>query len=95
MKVEYTRRAVADLRSISAQSRATYGDQVAEALERRIGAVIRHVAEHPLSAPIVEGRHVVPLRRYPFLIFYRVLDDRVRILHIRHIARRPWSGTDE
>jgi plasmid stabilization system protein ParE len=81
MRVEYTRRALADLRFISERSRANYGSQVAEALERRIRTVTRHIAEHPLSAPAVEGRagrHAVPLRRYPFMIFYRVLDDGVR-----------------
>jgi toxin ParE1/3/4 len=98
MKVEYTNRATADLRIISAQSRAAFGDHAAESLERRIRAVIRHIALNPLSAPAVEGRpgrHVVPLRRYPFVIFYRVLDNCVRILHIRHTSRRPWTGNDE
>jgi len=95
MKVEYSRRAVADLRQISADSRRTFGDRVAEALEARIRAVIDRISREPLSAPEVEqrpGLHVVPLIRYPFKVFYRVLDDRVRILHIRHTARRPWQG---
>jgi hypothetical protein len=35
--------------------------------------------------------HVVPLVRYPFKIFYRVLEGRVRIQHIRHGARRAWE----
>jgi toxin ParE1/3/4 len=94
MKVEYSKRAVADLRKISTDSRRAFGDKVAEALEARIRAVVDRIGRHPLSAPEVEqrpGRHVVPLARYPFKIFYRVLGDRVRILHIRHMARRPWS----
>jgi len=94
MKVEYSRRAVADLRQISADSRRTFGDRVAEALEARIRAVIDRISREPLSAPAVEqreGLRVVPLIRYPFKVFYRVLDDRVRILHIRHTARRPWQ----
>jgi plasmid stabilization system protein ParE len=36
MKVEYARRAVADLRKISADSRQAFGDRAAEALEARI-----------------------------------------------------------
>jgi toxin ParE1/3/4 len=97
MKVEYAKRAVADLRKISADSRRTFGDRVAEALEARIRAVIDHVSREPLSAPAVEQRpgvRVVPLVRYPFKVFYRVLDDGVRIMHIRHTARRPWRGHD-
>jgi plasmid stabilization system protein ParE len=92
MKVEYSNRAVADLDEISARSRRMFGDRVAQALEARIRAVIDRISEDPLSAPELEQRpgvRVVPLVRYPFKIFYRVLEDRVRIQHIRHSARRP------
>ena len=95
MKVEYSNRAVANLRKISADSRGAFGDRVAEALEGRIRAVIDRISRDPFSAPEVEqrpGLHVVPLIRYPFKIFYRVLDDRIQIVHIRHVARRPWKG---
>ena len=30
--------------------------------------------------------------RYPYKIFYRVRDDIVEIVHIRHTSRRPWEG---
>jgi toxin ParE1/3/4 len=95
MKVEYSNRAVADLRKISTDSRRAFGDQVAEALEARIRAVVEHISRQPWIAPEVEqrpGLHVAPLVRYPFKIFYRVFEDRVRIQHIRHTSRRPWTG---
>jgi plasmid stabilization system protein ParE len=98
MKVEYSNRAVADLRKISTESRLVFGDRVAEAIEARIQAVIKRISIAPLSAPQVEGRpglHVVPLLRYPFKIFYRVLKERIKIQHIRHSARRPWRGREE
>jgi plasmid stabilization system protein ParE len=88
--------AIADLRRLSVDSRRAFGDRVAENLEARIRAVINRISSAPLSAPEVEGRpgtHVVPLIRYPFKIFYRVLDDRVRIQHIRHTARRTWVSS--
>lgn len=96
MKVEYTNRALADLRKISADSRVVFGDTVAAALEARVRAVVAHIAQHPEVAPRVaerEGTRVFPLIRYPYKIFYRVLNDRVRILHIRHTSRRPWMGS--
>ena len=92
MKVEYTARAVADLRKISSDSRAAFGDAVVAALEVRVRTVVGHIAEHPEAAPrVVErpGVRVFPLIRYPYRIFNRVLDDRVRILHIRNTSRRP------
>ena len=93
MKVEYSNRATADLRKASADSLA-FGNVVAAALEARIQGVVAHIAEHPEAAKRVAERpgvHVVPLIRYPYRIFYRVLRDRVRILHIRHTSRRPWT----
>lgn len=32
---------------------------------------------------------VLPLTRYPYLVFYSVLDSEVAVLHIRHSARAP------
>jgi toxin ParE1/3/4 len=93
MKVEFTRQALNDLRKISADSR-TFGEIVAPAVEARIHLIIARIAEHPdAAAPVAQrpGMRVVPLIRYPYKIFYRVLEDRVRILHIRHAARRPWT----
>ncbi|MEA2876172.1 MAG: hypothetical protein QOF14_1368 [Hyphomicrobiales bacterium] len=96
MKIEYTNRAVADLRKVSADSRMRFGDMVAAALEKRVRDVIGHIAEHPEAAPkVIErpGMRVFPLIHYPYKIFYRVLEDRVRIVHIRHTSRRPWGSS--
>jgi plasmid stabilization system protein ParE len=95
MRVEYSRRAVDDLRKILADSRQAFGLRVAEAFESRIRAVVDRVGRDPHSAPEIEQRpgiHVVPLSRYPFKVFYRVVNDRVTIMHIRHTVRRPWRG---
>lgn len=93
MKVEYTRRAIADLEKVSAGSRP-YGAEVTAAVERRLREIIALIAERPEAYPRVAERpnvHVVPLIRYPYKIFYRVFPDTVRVLHIRHVARRPWT----
>jgi plasmid stabilization system protein ParE len=95
MKVEYTNRAVSDLRKISADSRRVFGDRVAAQLEAHIRKSVDQIAHAPESAQCVverPGMRIVPLVRYPFKIFYRVLEDRVRILHIRHTSRRSWDG---
>jgi toxin ParE1/3/4 len=93
MKVEFSKRAAADLRKVSADSRP-FGDAVAAAVELRIRQIIAHIVARPqIAAKVIErpGMHVIPLIRYPYKIFYRVLEDRVRILHIRHSSRRPWT----
>jgi toxin ParE1/3/4 len=97
VKVEFTNRAVGDLRRISIQSHTEYGAAVAAALELRIRNVVDQIANAPESAPRVEqrpGMRVLPLVRYPFKIFYRIVGETVRILHIRHTARRPWTESE-
>jgi toxin ParE1/3/4 len=93
MRVEYAKRAVADLQKVAADSKS-FGDMVAAAVEARIRGVIARVSEHPKGRPrVIErpGVHVVALVRYPYKIFYRVLDDRIKVLHIRHTSRELWS----
>jgi plasmid stabilization system protein ParE len=61
----------------------------------RIREVIARLADCPKGRqPVVErpGVHVVPLVRYPYRIFYRIGDDRIRILHIRNTAREVWGS---
>jgi toxin ParE1/3/4 len=98
MKVEFTNQAVRDLRNISNYSRKRFGERITAALEARIRKVVADIAHAPESAPGVEerpGMRVVPLVQFPFRIFYRIVGDTVRILHIRHAARRAWDFGDE
>jgi len=93
MRVEYSKRATRDLRKVSAESRA-FGDLVAAAVESRIREIVAHIAEYPEAAALVmdrPGMHVIPLIRYPYKIFYRVFEDKIMVLHIRHASRRPWT----
>jgi plasmid stabilization system protein ParE len=93
MKVEFTNLATADLRKLAVDS-LQFGEAVAIAVDARIREIVAHIAQYPAAAQRVAERpgiHVVPLVRYPYKIFYRVLHDRVRILHIRHTSRRPWT----
>jgi toxin ParE1/3/4 len=98
MKIEYSKRAIADLRSIATHYLASGDPRVAAEIEARIREVVARVARSPESAPPVlqrPGLRVVLVLRYPYKIFYRVMTDRIRIVHIRHTARRPWRGAGE
>jgi toxin ParE1/3/4 len=93
MKVEYSNRAVDDLRRLADESRREYGDLIAAEIEAYIRKIISQLADDPQSRPPVFGRqgvHAAALVRYPYKLFYRVFDDRLRILHVRHTAQRPW-----
>ena len=94
MKVEYSERAIEDLYKLAAKSHE-FGDVVAEAVGVRISEVIARIAWEPQSSRKVSQRsgvHIAPLGKFPFVIFYRILEDRVKILHVRHTLRQPWKG---
>jgi len=96
MKVSYSPRALRDLEAIAAYYRAVADEKITAALAERFEAVIKRIADHPHSAPRVAERRTVRaalVLRYPYKIFYRVRNDEVEILHIRHTARRPWRGS--
>ena len=90
MKVEYSNRAISDLRALAAKSHNEFGERTTRAIEARIRSIIERIRREPLSALAVEGRpgvHAVPLIRYPYKIFYRATAGSIII---RHTSRRPW-----
>ena len=91
MKVSYSPRAIADLieNSEYLKSRSPQG---AFAVGRRIEEVVERLAEFPGMGRVLEQRptvRVVPLGRFPYLIFYESIEDELIILHVRHGAHKP------
>jgi plasmid stabilization system protein ParE len=94
MNVEFAPRATRDLQEIGLYYRTVAGEATAMAVARRIEHVINLVARQPMIAPLISRRdnvRVALILRYPSRIFYRVREDTVQILHVRHTARRPWG----
>jgi toxin ParE1/3/4 len=92
MRVDYSKRAIADLRNIAAYYARSGNPAVAERIAERIQEVVARIAASPLSGrPVAQrpGVRVVPLLRYSYKIFYRVIGDTIQIVHIRHTSRRP------
>ena len=93
MRVRYTPEAFSDrerileyLKERSASGSRNVAISILEAVQQ--------LADQPLSGyrtdkPSVRVAFIV---RYPYKIFYRVHDDAVEILHIRHTSRRAWTG---
>jgi toxin ParE1/3/4 len=52
------------------------------------------IAEHPLGSERTDDPDIRMnvVHRYRYKIFYRIIDEGVEILHIRHTSRRPWIG---
>ncbi len=88
--VRWTDAALADLDDLLAYTDANYSSLTAK-VELRIRTVVQRVARRPQSARRLEQNsdvRVVPVLRYPFKIFYRVIRDEIQILHIHHAARQ-------
>jgi toxin ParE1/3/4 len=94
MRVEYSKRALGDLRQIAAHYARSGNSATAERIAERIQQVIARVAASPLSGRAVVGRpgvRVALLPDYRYKIFYRVAGDAIRIVHVRHTSRRPYD----
>lgn len=76
------------------QAAAYYKDQasvaVAAAFLDEFERAARLIAEYPgLGTPASRGRRLMPLRRFPFSLLYRVEGTEIRVSAVAHHHRRP------
>jgi plasmid stabilization system protein ParE len=91
VKLHYSPRAARDLAEI-AEYLTARSRKGALSVERLIRKTIDLISEFPGAGRRLDQRpavRVVPLGRYPYLVFYTLRDDEVVILHVRHGAREP------
>jgi toxin ParE1/3/4 len=94
MKVRYSETALREIDQIFAYIHQRNPSAAAAVVDRvkRVAALLEEYpfAGHTADEPDVR---IMPLVRYPYLLFYSVSDDdEVVILHVRHGARRrPWE----
>jgi toxin ParE1/3/4 len=95
MKVRYTPRALADREAIFQYLRER-SPQGATKVIAAIRATATQIAENPYSGPPTEnpGIRVKLVGRYPYKLFYRIRNNTVELIHIRHTSRRPWDTMD-
>jgi toxin ParE1/3/4 len=93
MKVQLTRRALADLAAIFEYIHRE-NPRAAQRVTTRLQQVIEQISEFPEMGQRadLEGIRRMPAGPYPYIVLYEVMHDVVVIHHIRHGARRPWRG---
>jgi plasmid stabilization system protein ParE len=91
VKLRYSPRARRDLAEIADYLTAR-SPKGALSVERSIRKTVDLVAAFPGAGRRFDQRptvRVMPLGRYPYLVFYTLRDDEIVILHVRHGARKP------
>lgn len=92
MRVRYNRRAVLQLAAIFDYIAAD-NPMAAAAVTRRVETVVALIGRYPAMGRPTDkpGVRVLSIPPYPYVIFYKVSEDRgeVRVLRVRHTARRP------
>ena len=91
MRVRYTLRARGDLEAII-EYLATQNRQGARGVKRALDATVDLIGSFPECGKLAgeEGVRVLPVGRYPYLIYWAVEADEAWIVHIRDGRRRPW-----
>jgi plasmid stabilization system protein ParE len=96
MKVRYSPRATSDI-IIIADYLAERNPVAARTIETAVRKSVALIGEFPRSGRALTQRanvRVMPLTRFPYLIFYAVGSDEVVILHVRHATRAPLQPGD-
>jgi plasmid stabilization system protein ParE len=89
VRLRYSPRASRDLAEIADYLTAR-SPQGALSVECRIRKTIELITTFPGAGRRLEQRpavRVMPLGRYPYLVFYTLRDDEIVVLHVRHGAR--------
>ena len=95
MRIRYTPQARADLDSIFSYV-SQHSPRTAVRINRLIVQMINGLADFPEIGPAADfDARVLLVGRFPYRVFYRIRDQEIQILHIRHTSRRPWRGGNE
>jgi toxin ParE1/3/4 len=90
--VRYARRAIFDLIDIAEYIRKQ-NPRAAEAVATRIRASIAQLGIFPFIGQPTDDAdmRLLPIGRYPYIVFYEVIEEEVVVHHIPHGRRKPPS----
>jgi plasmid stabilization system protein ParE len=74
---------------------AERSNRAAARLRETVNDTLTKIADHPLLfAKIDDQHHEVSLRKFPFRLIYRVVDDEILVVALVHATRDPDSWKD-
>jgi addiction module RelE/StbE family toxin len=88
LRLSYTPEALAELDEVLGYL-TEHSPRGARRVHQRLQAMIGFVARHPYAGTELRGRGMrrIAVVPYPYLVFYRVEDDEVIVIGVRHAAR--------
>ena len=93
MRLEFHRQVASDISRILGYYEGVAGQQLADEFYAELRSFFQKTAESPESYSVRErDLRRVNLERFPFHFLFRIVEDRVRILVVRHHRRRPSLG---
>lgn len=93
MHLEFHRQIASDISRIMEYYEEVAGPQLADEFYSELRAFFQKAADSPEAYDVSEhGLRRVKLERFPYHFLFRLLQDRVRILVVRHHRRRPSLG---
>ena len=93
MRLEFHRQVASDISGIMDYYERVAGRQLAEDFYAELQSSFRKAADSPKAYSVrIRDLRRVNLERFPFHFLFRLIDDRVRILVVRHHRRKPSLG---
>lgn len=95
MKLSFHPGVQSDVNAILAYYDEQGGERLADRFYEDLTARFQDILEHPHRFPFYLGNQVkrrIRLHRFPYLILYRILSDRVRVTVVKHEKRHPNYG---
>ena len=94
MRLEFHSQITSDISRIMEYYEDIAGPQLADEFYAELRSFFQKAAAAPEASSIRErDLRRLNLERFPYHFLFRILDDRVRILIVRHHSRRPSLGT--
>jgi len=93
MDLEFHRQVASDISRIMDYYEDVAGSQLADEFHAELRSFFQKAAQSPENYQVRErDLRRVNLERFPFHFLFRIVNDRVRILVVRHHRRRPSLG---
>ncbi len=91
MRLEFHRLIASDISRIMDYYEDAAGPQLADEFYQELRAFFEKAADSP-EAYAIRERDLRRLERFPYHFLFRIVDDAVRVLVVRHHRRRPSLG---